>query len=423
MGCTHSSNVDLTRDVCLHHFDLHRVIGKGSFGKVRVVQHKRSKAAYALKYVNKQQCLKQKAVANVVRERQLLEEVRHPFLVNLRYAFQDEENCFFVLDLMLGGDLRYHLTTKGCFPERVVRFWIAEVSCGLAFLHRERIVHRDLKPDNILLDAAGHAHITDFNVATYYTPRRGHTSVTGTVAYMAPEMLHSARYGYQWQVDWWALGVIAHELLWMKRPFDGTNVEKITQRILNDPIVVPPCVNVNMRPISMEGCHALLDRNPRTRLGCGNVQTSLEEVRRHAWFASLDWCALQAKEHPPPFVPDPNEFNFDLGLEMDEYMLAERKPGSKRHTPIDMEKLSPEQRKLLVEFTPFDFERPARRTHFTQNSPATAYYPTHHIVAGAPLSQTTTFVGVSKDPSPASSATSSYSGSVRSSSDTRYIHS
>jgi serine/threonine protein kinase len=146
---------------------------------------------------------------------------------------------------------------KGCFPERVVRFWIAEVACGLAFLHERGIIHRDLKPDNIVLDASGHAHITDFNIATYYSPRRGHTTVCGTVAYMAPEILHPAHQGYQWQVDWWSLGVIAHELLWARRPFEGNNIEKITHRVLSDPITIPPCVNLTMRPISAEGCHAV----------------------------------------------------------------------------------------------------------------------------------------------------------------------
>jgi hypothetical protein len=93
--------------------------------QVRVVEHKRSKKLYALKYIDKTKCIKQKAVANIIQERRLLEEacisivrrctthkslwsmqVDHPFIVNMRYAFQDDENCFFVLDLMLGGDLR-----------------------------------------------------------------------------------------------------------------------------------------------------------------------------------------------------------------------------------------------------------------------------------------------------------------------------
>jgi len=83
-----------------------------------------------------------KAVANVIQERRLLEEIDHPFVVNLRYAFQDDENCFFVLDLMLGGDLRFHLDRLTHLPEETVRFHMAELSSALCFLHEKHIMHR-----------------------------------------------------------------------------------------------------------------------------------------------------------------------------------------------------------------------------------------------------------------------------------------
>lgn len=105
-NCCRPDPVDFDSEVNLFHFFLLRSVGKGAFGKVRVVQHKRTKTLFALKYIHKDRCVRMRAVANVVQERRLLEEIDHPFVVNLRYAFQDDENCFFVLDLMLGGDLR-----------------------------------------------------------------------------------------------------------------------------------------------------------------------------------------------------------------------------------------------------------------------------------------------------------------------------
>lgn len=207
-SCCKPEAIDFEGEVNLFHFYLLRSVGKGAFGKVRVVQHKHTKTLFALKYINKQKCVKMKAVANIVQERRLLEEIDHPFVVNLRYAFQDDENCFFVLDLMLGGDLRFHLDRAGAMSEEIVRFYVAEIALAIDYLHSKRIVHRDLKPDNILLDEKGHAHITDFNIAVHFSDRRLLTGVAGSMAYMAPEIL--TKRGYSAPVDFWSLGILAY---------------------------------------------------------------------------------------------------------------------------------------------------------------------------------------------------------------------
>jgi serine/threonine kinase 32 len=167
----------------------------------------------------------------------------------MRYAFQDDENCFFVLDLMLGGDLRFHLDRRGPMPEAAIRLWVAELASAVEYLHRQRIIHRDIKPDNILLDSEGHAHLTDFNVAIHYSEKRLHTSIGGSMAYMAPEMLatresRSGREpvprGYTWCIDWWSLGVTAFELAYFRRPFDAKSSEKMKELILTEPIRFEP---------------------------------------------------------------------------------------------------------------------------------------------------------------------------------------
>lgn len=130
------------QDVELDHFYLLRVIGKGAFGKVRLVQHKGTGQQYALKCISKSRCVELRSATNMIAERRLLERIEYPLIVNLRYAFQDENYLFMVLDLMLGGDLRFHLDRNGPLTEMQVRFYVAEIALSLGYLHKRRIVHR-----------------------------------------------------------------------------------------------------------------------------------------------------------------------------------------------------------------------------------------------------------------------------------------
>ncbi|CDO74485.1 hypothetical protein BN946_scf184979.g40 [Trametes cinnabarina] len=352
--CSDPTNFD--GDVDLYHFDLHRAVGKGAFGKVRVVEHKKTKQLYALKYIDKAKCIKQKAIANIIQERRLLEEIDHPFIVNLRYAFQDDENCFFVLDLMLGGDLRFHLERLRYIPEEVSR---------LTF------IPSDLKPDNILLDAHGHAHITDFNVAIHYSERRLHTSVAGSMAYMAPEVI--GRLGYSWCADWWSLGVVAWELLFHRRPFDGRSAEKMKNSILKDPVRFPSSARDKCSKDGQQFILGLLDRNPRTRLGCRDRDLGIEDVRTHAWMANIDWDNLENKDVQPPFVPDMKKANFDVAHELDEFLMVEKPlTHTKRKTQNpDLEKMKPELRQLEEQFTIYDFTKTRRMSYYPHNQPIT----------------------------------------------------
>jgi serine/threonine kinase 32 len=147
--------------VNLNHFRLLRVVGRGAFGKVRIVERKDTGLSFALKYIRKDEVVRSESVRNIIRERRMLEHVNHPFICNLRYSFQDIEYMYLVVDLMTGGDLRFHISRK-TFTEEAVRFWVAELGCALRYIHGQNIIHRDVKPDNVLLDADGHVHLTDF---------------------------------------------------------------------------------------------------------------------------------------------------------------------------------------------------------------------------------------------------------------------
>ncbi|CAO2583722.1 Serine/threonine-protein kinase 32C [Lemmus lemmus] len=226
---------DDKEDVNFDHFQILRAIGKGSFGKVCIVQKRDTEKMYAMKYMNKQQCIERDEVRNVFRELEILQEIEHVFLVNLWYSFQDEEDMFMVVDLLLGGDLRYHLQQNVQFSEDTVRLYICELALALDYLRSQHIIHRDVKPDNILLDEQGHAHLTDFNIATIIKDGERATALAGTKPYMAPEIFHSfvnGGTGYSFEVDWWSVGVMAYELLRGWRPYDihsNNAVESLVQ--------------------------------------------------------------------------------------------------------------------------------------------------------------------------------------------------
>ncbi|PWN98461.1 kinase-like protein [Tilletiopsis washingtonensis] len=345
-SCCKAEVVDFDGPVDLYHFYLLRAVGKGAFGKVRVVQHKQTKNLYALKYINKAKCVKMRAVSNIIQERRLLEEMESPFICNLRYAFQDDENMFMVLDLMLGGDLRFHLDRAGNMKEDVVRFYVAELALGLDYLHKLQIVHRDLKPDNVLLDEKGHAHLTDFNIAVHFSPKRPLSSVAGSMAYMAPEVL--AKRGYLSTVDWWSLGVTAYELLFGRRPFRGKTNSALTHSILHDRCPFPENVDSIVSREGMSAIRALLERDTRKRLGCKN---GIEDFKRHPWFDGLDWGAIERKEAVPPFEPDSKRANFDATHELEELLLEDNPlKAKKRDEKREASSLSPELR-LMEEQT------------------------------------------------------------------------
>lgn len=178
----------------------------------------------------------------MVAERDMLADLGHPYLCNMRYAFQDRRIFALILDFEEGGDLRYYIN-RYTFSEKAVRSIIAEVACALEYIHGKGIVHRDVKPENILIDADGHAHLCDFNVAARISPKMPLLRhVAGTFQYLSPEMHQQIPYDHH--ADWWALGVVFYELIYGTLPFKAPTrrhlVKKMTSRGLKLPHTKPP---------------------------------------------------------------------------------------------------------------------------------------------------------------------------------------
>ncbi|KAM7098050.1 ribosomal protein S6 kinase alpha-1 isoform 6-T6 [Molossus nigricans] len=191
------------------HFELLKVLGQGSFGKVflvRKVTRPDSGHLYAMK-VLKKATLKVRDRVRTKMERDILADVNHPFVVKLHYAFQTEGKLYLILDFLRGGDLFTRLSKEVMFTEEDVKFYLAELALGLDHLHSLGIIYRDLKPENILLDEEGHIKLTDFGLSKEAIDHEKKAySFCGTVEYMAPEVVN--RQGHTHSADWWSYGVL-----------------------------------------------------------------------------------------------------------------------------------------------------------------------------------------------------------------------
>ncbi|KAJ3622581.1 hypothetical protein Zmor_004491 [Zophobas morio] len=361
---------------CFEHFKVLRAIGRGSFGKVCIVKKKDTRKLYAMKYMNKQRCIDENAVLNVLRERKILGLLFHNLLVNLWFAFQDPEDLYMVMDLMLGGDLRFHLNKYGKFTPSRVRGYMAEISCALEYIHSLSIIHRDIKPDNLLLDNKGHVHLADFNVATFLRKdSRPHKSCAGTKYYMAPEML--AGEGYGPGVDWWSLGVTMYELLSGSNPYyelsRAVKGKESELSLIAVELVWPEKCDEN----TVSFLKGLLERDPSNRLG---TPACMEELRAHQYFKCLNvtWKEIESLKIQCEFVPSESKLHCDATYELEELLLEnnplhKKKQRLKKYQPIDEPNVkvgSNESKLLAVQhgFRPFNREKSNLEAHRTFGS-------------------------------------------------------
>nr|KAF6281776.1 ribosomal protein S6 kinase B2 [Pipistrellus kuhlii] len=199
-----------------HCFELLRVLGKGGYGKVfqvRKVQGTNSGRIYAMKVLRKAKIVRNaKDTAHTRAERNILESVKHPFIVELAYAFQTGGKLYLILECLSGGELFTHLEREGIFLEDTACFYLAEITLALGHLHSQGIIYRDLKPENIMLNSQGHIKLTDFGLCkeSIHEGAVTHT-FCGTIEYMAPEIL--VRSGHNRAVDWWSLGTLMYDML------------------------------------------------------------------------------------------------------------------------------------------------------------------------------------------------------------------
>lgn len=312
-----SNRLEGLKKMVISDFHFIKVLGKGSFGKVMLAEKKGSDEVYAVKVLKKDVIIQDDDVDCTMTEKRILAlAARHPFLTALHSCFQTRDRLFFVMEYVNGGDLMFQIQRARKFDEARARFYAAEVTLALQFLHRNGVIYRDLKLDNILLDYEGHCKIADFGMCKENI-RDGTTTTTfcGTPDYIAPEILQELEYGPS--VDWWALGVLMYEMMAGQPPFEADNEDDLFESILHDDVLYP--VWLSKEAVSI--LKGFMTKNPSKRLGCVPSQNGEEAIRRHAFFKEMDWDALEARRVKPPFRPkiktkkDVNNFDADFTKE------------------------------------------------------------------------------------------------------------
>ncbi|KAG8955849.1 AGC protein kinase Gad8 [Tulasnella sp. 424] len=276
-------------------FDLLKVIGKGSFGKVMQVRKRDTSRIYALKTIRKAHIASRNEITHTLAERTVLAKVNNPFIVPLKFSFQSPAKLYLVLAFVNGGELFHHLQREQRFNEERSRFYAAELLLALEHLHAFNVVYRDLKPENILLDYTGHIALCDFGLCKLNMSDQDTTNTfCGTPEYLAPELLLG--HGYSKTVDWWTLGVLLYEMLTGLPPYYDENTNEMYRKILQDPLRFGDEVGSDARSLLT----ALLTRDPSQRLGVNGA----EEIKRHPFFSKhINFERLLAKKIQPPFKP------------------------------------------------------------------------------------------------------------------------
>uniref|UniRef100_A0A673LFL3 non-specific serine/threonine protein kinase n=1 Tax=Sinocyclocheilus rhinocerous TaxID=307959 RepID=A0A673LFL3_9TELE len=282
-------------------FEVRGIVGRGHFSEVQVVKERATGDVYAMKIMDKTSLCSQDNVAFFEEERSILALNSSPWIPQLQHAFQDQHHVCLVMEFLPGGDLMALINRyEDQLDESMAQFYLAELVQAIHSVHQMGYVHRDIKPENVLIDRTGHIKLADFGSAARLTANRTVTSSklpVGTQYFLAPEILSALNGGptcsYGPESDWWSLGVIAYEMIYMKSPFaDGTSTKTINniknfQRFLKFP--EEPKVSAQF----VDLLQSLLCGS-RERLG-------YEGLRSHPFFSSINWTNL--RHALPPFVP------------------------------------------------------------------------------------------------------------------------
>lgn len=278
------------------------MIGIGTFSEVWYVIDRKYKSEFAMKIFPKPKIIDKKFTKNIIKERNLMSKLNHPFLVNMHFSFQDNNYLYMILDLMKGGDLRYYykLADKK-FNEKECKFMVANLILALEYIHTNYIIHCDIKPENIVIDQNGYFKLTDFGIARDLKEESKikNNNIAGSLGYMAPEIIFQNNINVS--VDYFCLGVVAFEMMTGKLPYFSKNLEELKKLILANQVQIKKySIPEGWSTDSADFINKLIQRKQIKRLGNNNIL----EIKNHPWLNDIDWKKMYLGQLTSPFIPD-----------------------------------------------------------------------------------------------------------------------
>jgi len=273
------------------------MLGQGSFGTVRLVQHNDTNKTYALKGVSKHSIVENNQQEHIMSEKRVMMRFNHPFLVRLYATYNKKDLLHFLLEPVLGGELFTLLRNKHMFAENESIFYAGCVVLAFEYMHMKGTVYRDLKPENLLVDADGYIQVTDFGFAKRIGDGQTWT-LCGTPDYLCPEIVSGSGHGKG--ADWWTVGVLIYEMLTGRTPFYANDQMDMFENIVRAEVRFPSSMSSEAK--SLIG--GLLARKPTQRLGVTRGKS--KGIKAHDWWKKskvFDWDKLYHKQIVSPYKP------------------------------------------------------------------------------------------------------------------------
>jgi len=287
-------------------FEIVKVIGRGSVGKIVLVKYNKDKKYYAMKEMRKDQVISEGLTDNILVEKNILMEGQCEFILTLSFFFQTPERIYFVTPFIKGGDLFHKLKSDGFLKEDLAKFYAAQIAVALQHLHDLGIAYRDLKPENILIDEDGYIKLCDFGASVSIRGTEKETTFAGSAEYASPEMITYE--GHTFMTDWWSFGILLYEMLYGNTPFFNMDKNRMYDLITTGSISYPKFIqiegeakprNYKVSDDAKSLINKLLEKDPGTRLG----RKGFAEIKKHSFFSSINFDDLKKKKTKAHFKP------------------------------------------------------------------------------------------------------------------------